>query len=121
MLAAVGRLAVISGTGLTASPRSRVATIPDKSAHVHQVVSYGDRVSARWTSAWPGALSASLASTPSRTASTRSVRSRVDAMVAELQPALSEADFRLWAEEGAGLAAHSLRSFIGVEVPCALM
>ena len=30
---------------------------------------------------------------------------------AELQPALSEADFRLWAEEGAGLAAHSLRSW----------
>ncbi len=31
--------------------------------------------------------------------------------VAELQPALSESDFRLWAEEGAELAAHSLRSW----------
>ncbi len=31
--------------------------------------------------------------------------------VAELQPVLSESDFRLWAEEGAGLAAHSLRSW----------
>jgi nitric oxide reductase NorD protein len=30
---------------------------------------------------------------------------------AELQPSLTEADFRLWAEEGAGLAAHSLRSW----------
>ena len=29
----------------------------------------------------------------------------------ELRPALSESDFRLWAEEGAGLAAHSLRSW----------
>ena len=31
--------------------------------------------------------------------------------VAELQPVLSESDFRLWAEEGVGLAGHSLRSW----------
>lgn len=33
------------------------------------------------------------------------------AAVLEVQPVLSESDFRTWAEEGVGLAGHSLRSW----------
>ena len=33
------------------------------------------------------------------------------AAVAQVQPVLSDADFRMWAEEGVELAGHSLRSW----------